>query len=356
MKKTLLAVAVMAACASTSAFAGTDGLYVGLKAGVDIWGVDTSNDYRSSFYRQYDYANHQRKHTNQAFTNDMDRVNATGGLFAGYNFNDYLGVELEYNYLAPMKMDHSHLNYKVWSNSFGLSGKFMLPFTDDFEMFTKVGVSYNYLNSNFSKHVDLTNLLLGGGLQYYFTDNIFARVEYEWLHNMGSKASALGIRPDAQLITFGIGYSFGSRAAAPVIAPAPQKRTINETRTLGADVLFGFDKFNLTQTGQETLDNLVVEINDQNIEDRQVSVVGHTDRIGSAEYNQKLSEKRANVVANYMSSKGLTPDVVEGRGKTEPVTGSECDGLSRSKLIQCLARDRRVDINVQGVVTEEVTE
>ncbi len=356
MKKTLLAVAVMAACASTSAFAGTDGFYVGAKAGIDIWGVSTDNDYKSSFYRQYDWPDHQRREHNQAFTNSLDRLNAAAGLFAGYNVNDYFGVEFEYNYLAPMKMKHHDLNYKVWSNSFGLSGKFMLPFTDDFELFTKVGVSYNYLNSNYSSHVDLTNLLLGGGLQYYFTDNIFARVEYEWLHNMGSTSSSLGIRPDAQLITVGVGYSFGSREQPVVVAPAPQKRTINETRTLGADVLFGFDKYNLTQTGQSTLDTLVDEINEQNIEDRQVSVIGHTDRIGSAEYNQKLSEKRANVVADYMSSKGLTPDVVEGRGKTEPVTGSECDGLSRSKLIQCLARDRRVDINVQGVVTEEVTE
>ncbi|MBQ8708230.1 MAG: OmpA family protein [Succinivibrionaceae bacterium] len=354
MKKTLLALAVVAAAGSSSAFAGTEGLYVGLKAGMDIWSMSTENDYKSNFGRTHD---NRRYNTNQAFTNSLDRVSAVGGLFAGYNFNDWVGVEFEYDYLGPLKFKHHGLDYKAWSNSFALSARGMIPITDDFEVFGKVGASYNYFNSNYSTHTAHVGMLLGGGLQYYLTDNLFTRVEYQWFHPIGSTSAAIGIRPDAHVVTLGLGYSFGSRnVVAPVVAPAPQKRVINETRTLGSDVLFGFNKSNLTAEGQNTIDNLVDEINSQNIEDRKIAVIGHTDRIGSAAYNQKLSEKRANTVASYMSSKGVTPDVVEGRGKTEPVTGSECDGLSRSKLIQCYARDRRVDVNVQGVITEVVEE
>ncbi len=356
MKKALIAVAVAAVCSSSAAVAGTDGFYVGLKAGMDIWSVSTEHDYKSSFPGRARAYDRDGNSTHQLYTNTLDRLNFTGGLFAGYNFNDYVGLEFEYDYLAPMEYKRHHEGLKVWSNALGLSARFMYPlFSDDFEIFAKVGAAWHQDQANYARHHNGVSPIIGGGLQYYFTDNIFARAEYEWLHNLGTTSGSMGVRPDAHLVTLGVGYSFGSRdQVVPVVAPAPQRRTINETRTLGSDVLFGFDKFALTQAGRDTLDTLADEINDQNIEDRKVSVIGHTDRIGSAAYNQKLSEKRAGVVADYLSTKGVTPDVVEGRGKTEPVTGSECDGLSRSKLIQCLARDRRVDVNVQGVVTEEV--
>ena len=79
-------------------------------------------------------------------------------------------------------------------------------------------------------------------------------------------------------------------------------------------------------------------------------VTGHTDRLGSQQYNQKLSEKRAEVVKGYLVSKGVPVDKIEtmGAGKTQPATGvPKCDDkLPKKKLIECLAPHRRFTIDV----------
>jgi OOP family OmpA-OmpF porin len=82
-----------------------------------------------------------------------------------------------------------------------------------------------------------------------------------------------------------------------------------------------------------------------------VHVNGHTDRMGSAQYNQKLSEKRAEVVKGYLVSKGMDASKIEvfGYGKTMPIPTVSCpDSLGRAKLIQCLQPNRRTEVELQG--------
>ena len=84
-----------------------------------------------------------------------------------------------------------------------------------------------------------------------------------------------------------------------------------------------------------------------------VLVTGHTDRIGSQAYNQKLSERRANAVRDYLVSKGVARDKIEtlGMGKTQPVPGVVCNQAypkERKALIECLAPNRRVEVEVKG--------
>ena len=82
-----------------------------------------------------------------------------------------------------------------------------------------------------------------------------------------------------------------------------------------------------------------------------ILVVGHTDRIGSDSYNQKLSEKRAAAVKEYLVAKGIEANRVytEGKGEKQPVTGDKCKGNAPTKaLIECLQPDRRADIEIIG--------
>jgi OOP family OmpA-OmpF porin len=84
-----------------------------------------------------------------------------------------------------------------------------------------------------------------------------------------------------------------------------------------------------------------------------VMVEGHTDRLGSAGYNQRLSLKRAESVKSYLVAMGgLSPAKVSagGKGLTEPVTQpDDCRGMKRSaRLIACLQPDRRVEVEVTG--------
>jgi OOP family OmpA-OmpF porin len=83
-----------------------------------------------------------------------------------------------------------------------------------------------------------------------------------------------------------------------------------------------------------------------------VLVTGHTDRLGSQQYNQKLSERRAAAVASYLASKGVAKDKIEtlGMGKTQPVPGVVCEQKNRKALIACLQPHRRVEVEVKGEI------
>jgi OOP family OmpA-OmpF porin len=137
--------------------------------------------------------------------------------------------------------------------------------------------------------------------------------------------------------------------AAP---PAPEPIVIEKV-SLSTDVLFGFNKAELTPAGEEKLSQLANDAQGANVD--KVVLVGHADRIGSEDYNKDLSEKRAQAVADYLASKGVDSSrlQVEGRGESEPITGNQCQRLGKEsnknqKLIACLQPDRRVDAELLG--------
>lgn len=133
--------------------------------------------------------------------------------------------------------------------------------------------------------------------------------------------------------------------AAPAPAPAPTAEKIK----LSADALFDFDSANLRPEGRASLDQLAANASRVNLE--VILAVGHTDRIGSESYNKGLSERRAAAVKNYLVSKGIDSQRVytEGKGKSQPVTGTACDNVrGRDALISCLQPDRRVEIELIG--------
>ena len=138
--------------------------------------------------------------------------------------------------------------------------------------------------------------------------------------------------------------------AAPAAAPkAAGPKPAGEKITVAADALFDFNKAVLRPAGKQKLDELIAKTKDIKLE--VILAVGHTDRLGGDAYNQKLSEKRAAAVKEYLVSKGVEANRVytEGKGKKQPVTGNKCKGNAKTKaLIECLQADRRVDIEVVG--------
>jgi OOP family OmpA-OmpF porin len=150
-------------------------------------------------------------------------------------------------------------------------------------------------------------------------------------------------------------------AAAPAPAPAPQAVEAPKPLAkpeapkppavvnLSATQLFDFNKATLRPDAREVLDREVVA-KLRGIKDvRYINVNGHADRLGSAQYDQRLSEKRAEAVRAYLVSKGIDASKVEtfGFGKTMPV--KSCPGeKQRQALIECLAPNRRVVVEIQG--------
>jgi len=139
-------------------------------------------------------------------------------------------------------------------------------------------------------------------------------------------------------------------AAAPAAKPAaPAAAPAREKVTVAADALFDFNKATLRPEGKAKLDDVVAKSKQLVLE--VVIAVGHADRIGSAAYNQKLSEKRAASVKDYLVSKGIPANRIytEGKGSKQPVTKpDQCKGPKSAKVIECLQPDRRVDIEIIG--------
>jgi outer membrane protein OmpA-like peptidoglycan-associated protein len=114
--------------------------------------------------------------------------------------------------------------------------------------------------------------------------------------------------------------------------------------TLG-DVLFGTGRSDLTSGGTNTLDKLVVFLN--NYPDRNVVIEGHTDDVGRHEMNQTLSQHRADSVKFYLVQQGIRHKrlAASGMGETQPIA----DNQSPSGRQQ----NRRVEViinNPQSVV------
>jgi OOP family OmpA-OmpF porin len=111
-------------------------------------------------------------------------------------------------------------------------------------------------------------------------------------------------------------------------------------------VLFDFDKSVIKPDYKDRLDNLSAQVRGINLE--VVIAIGHADLIGTLEYNQKLSVRRAEAAKAYLVSKGIEPNRVytEGKGETQPVKA--CPGQTGMALIDCLQPNRRVELEVIG--------
>ena len=125
--------------------------------------------------------------------------------------------------------------------------------------------------------------------------------------------------------------------AKPVAPPAPTSEKV----TFAADAFFDFDKAILKSEAKVKLDDMASKLKGIDLE--VVIAVGHTDSVGSDEYNQKLSIKRAEAVKAYLVGNGGIPNnrvYTEGKGEKQPVADNKSsDGR---------AQNRRVEIEVVG--------
>lgn len=141
------------------------------------------------------------------------------------------------------------------------------------------------------------------------------------------------------------------KAAAPVVAPAPvavvappvaaaPALAVPSKVTFAAATFFDFDKAVLKPEGKAQLDELLTKLS--SVKWDVLVAVGHTDSRGSDEYNQALSQRRAEAVKAYLVTKGLNQQQVktDGKGESMPVADNST-AAGRAK-------NRRVEIEVVG--------
>ncbi len=137
----------------------------------------------------------------------------------------------------------------------------------------------------------------------------------------------------------------------PVTPPPPRPAPVpcDFSFILKADETFSFDHATLSDAAKHGLDTDFHNKLASCVSVQSIVVTGYTDRLGTDSYNQKLSQKRAEVVANYLKSTGVAGNIEQrGLGKANEVEA--CAGVKgQAKLIKCLAPNRRVTIEVHGL-------
>jgi outer membrane protein OmpA-like peptidoglycan-associated protein len=115
----------------------------------------------------------------------------------------------------------------------------------------------------------------------------------------------------------------------------------NITLNLPGGVTFAFDKAEVQPQFYPVLDNVASTLQQYN--QTIVEVAGHTDSVGSDSYNQQLSQRRAEAVANYLNSRGVMRDrmITVGAGESRPIASNDSE--------EGRAANRRVEITLVPV-------
>ena len=359
MKKTAIALVVagLAAASVAQAAPQENTFYAGVKAG------------QASFHDGIKANTDATNPRSLGFGTGYNRNSFTYGVFGGYQIlnRDNLGlaVELGYDDFGRVKFKEAgKVAAKHTNHGTHLSLKGSYEVLNGLDVYGKAGVAlvrsdYKFYNTEngardhkAGRHSLRTSGLFAVGAEYAVLPELAVRLEYQWLTRVGkyrtqtTNNSSVDYNPWIGSINAGVSYRFGQGAvAAPAMAPEVVSKTFN----LNSDVTFAFGKANLKPQAQATLDGIYGEI--AQVHSAKVAVAGYTDRIGSDAGNLKLSQRRADTVANYLVQKGVATNAISatGYGKANPVTGATCDQVKgRKALIACLAPDRRVEIAVNG--------
>ncbi|MEJ7747602.1 MAG: outer membrane beta-barrel protein [Luteimonas sp.] len=312
-------------------------------------------------------------------------------VFGGYRFHRNFAVEGGY-------VDLGEFGYTATTTPAGtLTGHIelrgvnvdllgILPFTDKFSAFVRAGVLYaeakdtfvgtgsvNVLDPNPS--IRDTNYKFGVGLQYDFNESLGMRVEAERYRI----DDAVGNKGDIDLASIGLVYRFGAPALAAA-APAPIAvadcsamdddgdgvNNCNDKcpgsqagQAIGPDgcpvpltidlkgVNFDFNESTLRPDAVAILDEAISILG--RYPQMRVEIAGHTDSIGSDQYNQGLSERRARTVYDYLTGRGIDAGRLvgpTGYGESRPIApNTNPDGSDNP---EGRARNRRTEVNVQN--------
>lgn len=311
-------------------------------------------------------------------------------LFGGYQFNRHFGIEAGYFDLgefgfASTTTPAGTLNGQIRLTGFNLDLIGSLPVTERLTAFVRAGAQQARTRDHFSGSGAVAvlnpnpssrevNYKAGAGLQYAFGPSLLLRGEAEHYR----VNDAVGNRGGVNVMSLSLVFPFGRAptaaprvSAAPVYLPPPEPAPVVMAAappppppmvvvaapppprrvSFTAESLFGFDLSTIKPEGRRALDQFATETRGTRFD--VIMVEGHTDRLGTAAYNRRLSTQRADAVKAYLvESGGLDGSKINagGKGETMPITQpGDCKGAQPSpKLIACLQPDRRVIIEVSG--------
>ncbi|TDK67101.1 OmpA family protein [Sapientia aquatica] len=299
--------------------------------------------------------------------NVSDRGEAAG-ISVGKPLSEYWDIQIGTKY---GRENHDGLKYQ--QNLLGVDGLLMLS-REEIRPFLLMGAGYQQdrLSSALGERSGYAPYVNAGvGVQIALNDQWSLQADFRREHGYLRNNNFDISRNNNNYLTVGISYAFDK---SPVVAvakvtpppPPPPAQTIVqvvqtpappppprfEKIVLSSTELFGFDQYAL-QLPQPKLDEIANALV-ANPTVNNVVITGYTDRIGTAKYNQKLSERRANSVKEYLVGKNVGAErlVTEGKGEANPLV--TCTEKKLKALIVCLEPNRRVEVE-QITINQRVT-
>jgi OOP family OmpA-OmpF porin len=294
-----------------------------------------------------------------------DHTDTAFKLFGGYQFNKNFALEAGYFNLGQFgytatTVPAGTLSGKIKLQGLNIDAVGMLPLQDKFSVFGRLGLNYAQAKDNFTNTgavavpsdpnpgKNAANYKAGVGVQYDFTESLGMRAEAErYRINDG-----VGNKGDINMYSVGLIYRFNENkpapapkaaAPAPVVAAAPvmvivpvKVKTQQYCSVL--DIQFEI-KGNEVQ--REDKEKLAVVGTFMNKYPNTTAVIeGHTDNVGTNEYNQKLSQQRADSVVSYLTDElHVAPSrlTAVGYGETRPIAdNSTSEGKQANRRIDAV--------------------
>ena len=324
------------------------------------------SDDESSYWSGYlgarlGYSYNENSCMNTKITCDKDE--AGYGVFAGYDVNRRVALELSFNDIGDSVAKYPGMNLDGKLREMDLAVKLSYPLYSQARMYGKLGVAYWEGEAvGGPRKLDDSGVspLLGAGVEFPFANNLAARLEYQYIHQVGNREMGEA-NPHFLGVSLIWNFSPHSRKSPvettsviisplPVVPPEPQpvvktpEPVVTEQRIIVDEQLggplFDFDKSTIRNTAAiDSVVNLLI----QN-PSLAVSIVGHTDSRGNAKYNQLLSETRANAVAEYLRSKGVESSRIKvfGVGEEQPVADSQTEeGRAKNRRVEFVISDTK---------------
>ncbi|AMG31803.1 hypothetical protein AL542_16620 [Grimontia hollisae] len=282
-----------------------------------------------------------------------DNDDVAGGLILGYDLGNKFSIESTYDYLGRFNTAFQGANAGAGDlTALTLAPKFNVSVTELTDIYGKLGVAWwDWSSKAGTGDVDDYSVMAALGVDHRANDLVNVRLEYQYIPDMNKEY----FNADNHLITAGVTFHLGRQAK-----PKPRPRVVEKVVMVEEVIeeqkkyvfseadnveLFAFGKAELSPNASQQLGPMLKRL--QNFDEATATIIGHTDSVGSEAFNQKLSEQRAQSVANYFISNGISAErlTIIGKGETSPIASN--------KTKEGRAKNRRVEIESPEFVYEE---
>lgn len=289
-----------------------------------------------------------------------DDDSAGFGFYYGYDFSKHISAELGIDILGEHETNFSNGYFsEAKLAAYTLAPKVNLPINEKLEAFAKLGAAYMIYGDD--KDFVPTGSL---GLEYALTESFKARAEYQRYQDMSDDIVK---DMDADFFAIGVTYLFGGASAMAATEAAVEPRPVEEVQPEAPQPvveeakpvwvtkfsnqqydqeLFATGSSKLSERGKQHLAPLAEVL--IKYPDAEANIVGHTDSTGSEKVNQRISEQRAQAVADYLVEQGVKAEqlTVRGVGESQPIASND--------TAEGRAKNRRVEVTIPRFEYQEL--